>query len=152
MSGMRYVRPRSLTWWAGTFLIAMGVVQAAGVPSGGEGTLGAVLGVLHALAGGVATIGGAGASPAALIGLGLGMIGVRDAMIRNEDAAEERLGVTLQAMAPATDYDMDGVDADDVFGFDADPTPQGEVYPVPDGESPLPPGVRDPYGPGGSRE
>lgn len=147
MNGVRYVRPRSLTWWAGAFLIAMGVLQAAGLPTGGEGAFGAFVGVLSALAGGVATLGGAGGSPAALIGLGLGMIGMRDALIRNENAADERMVYTMQAMQPATDYDMDGVD----FQFDEDPPGSGKVYPDPKDESPLPAGVRDPWHDGGSR-
>jgi hypothetical protein len=151
---MRYLRPTSLTWWAGVFLIAMGVLQAAGLPSSWSDGASGLTGVLAALAGALAALAagpGADAAPAALIGLGAGLIGLRDALIReggiqdfNAEHRHRELIETLggQSTKSPRDASFDGADEFETFG---------EVYPLPDGESPLPPGVRDPYGPGGSR-
>lgn len=148
---MRYVRPKSLSWWAGVLMIAMGVAQAAGLPSGGAGgALGAVMGVLNALAGAAAMIGGVPASPASLIFMGLGVIGLRDAIQRERDHVDSLHDETMMNLAfiearqggeMATEADMFGDDEGDA---DLD-------FSEPDGESPLPPGVRDPWGDGGSR-
>lgn len=46
--GMRYLRPKSLTWWSGVGLIALGIYSRS----------------------------------ADMIGIGLGMIGMRDALYR----------------------------------------------------------------------
>jgi hypothetical protein len=141
---MRYVRPKSLTWWAGVILIAMGVLQAAGLPSAWEAGAQGLTGVLAALTGVLAALTGAGgeyASPGSLIATGVGMIGLRDALVRNEAEAEDRMAYTLQAMQMA-EWTVGGEDA---------VPPDEDEWPMPEGESPLPPDVRDPYGPGGSR-
>lgn len=139
---MRYIRPKSLTWWAGVFLIVMGILQAAGLPEAWvEGQTG-VTGVLQALTGALAAIlGGAGGdvAPAALIGLGGGLVGLRDALIRDRAAQQEELDDALDYLGSA----MARAD----FG-----TVPSATYPTPLDEDDLPPGVIDPYGPGGSRE
>lgn len=94
MMGFRYFRPQSLTWWGGALLIATGIMQALGWPAGliqsasGEpGVLDVMVTVLLALVGaeeaGMQT-------PAALIGLGAGLIGLRDAQQRHHD---QRMGM-----------------------------------------------------------
>lgn len=141
---MRYFRPRSLTWWAGVFLIAMGILQAAGWPSAWVEGADGLTGVLAALTGALtAILGGPGAdvAPAALIGLGAGLIGLRDAMVR--DRAENRARFEATMMAVSTE------DTESVIGSDEPFDPNAHL---PAGESPLPPGVVDPFGPGGSRE
>jgi hypothetical protein len=134
---MRYIRPTSLSWWAGVFLIVLGALEAAGLPSqwaagseGREGALEALMAVLTSLTG------ADGASPAALISLGLATIGIRDAIKRQEfDPGEVRM------------IDILG---DEDFHFDDDDDDDFDRR-QPDGESPLPPGVIDPFAPGGSR-
>lgn len=70
---MRYIRPRSLTWWSGLFALAVGLASLV-VPSSYQVTqIGALLAILA---------GGGDASPAALIALGLGLIGLRDRLER----------------------------------------------------------------------
>ncbi|WP_149589989.1 hypothetical protein [Tabrizicola flagellatus] len=70
---MRYIRPTSLTWWAGLLAFATGAASLA-LPA---------TGTLADLARLVATLAGSGdASPAALIALGLGLIGLRDRIER----------------------------------------------------------------------
>jgi hypothetical protein len=70
---MRYIRPTSLTWWAGLLATATGT-GALVLP--GHGTLSDLAGLVAALA-------GAGdASPVTLIALGLGLIGLRDRLER----------------------------------------------------------------------
>mgnify|MGYP006294682011 CR=1 FL=1 len=70
---MRYVRPRSLTWWAGLSAILTGLA-ALTLPASGP------LGVLSCL---VALLAGSGdASPAGLVFLGLGLIGLRERIER----------------------------------------------------------------------
>jgi hypothetical protein len=70
---MRYIRPRSLTWWAGLMAIATGTANMA-LPATGP---------LAELARLVTLLSGSGdASPAALIALGLGLIGLRDRLER----------------------------------------------------------------------
>ena len=71
---MRYFRPTSLTWWAGLVAMLTGIASVA-LPT----TTGA-LGELSRL---VALLAGSGdASPAGLIFLGLGLIGLRDRIER----------------------------------------------------------------------
>jgi hypothetical protein len=70
---MRYIRPRSLTWWAGLMAVATGTATMA-LPATGP---------LAELARLVTLLSGSGdASPAALIALGLGLIGLRDRLER----------------------------------------------------------------------
>ncbi len=70
---MRYIRPTSLTWWAGLLAFATGAASLA-LPATGP---------LADLARLVAMLAGSGdASPAALIALGLGLIGLRDRLER----------------------------------------------------------------------
>jgi len=69
---MRYVRPNSLTWWAGLLAMLTGIASLA-LPS-------TPLGELSRL---VALLAGSGdASPAGLMFLGLGLIGLRDRIER----------------------------------------------------------------------
>jgi hypothetical protein len=70
---MRYIRPRSLTWWAGLMAVATGTATMA-LPATGP---------LAEIARLVTLLAGSGdASPAALIALGLGLIGLRDRLER----------------------------------------------------------------------
>ena len=70
---MRYIRPNSLTWWAGCLAMLTGLISVA-LPTAGP------LGELSRL---VALLAGTGdASPAGLIFLGLGLIGLRDRIER----------------------------------------------------------------------
>jgi hypothetical protein len=70
---MRYVRPNSLTWWAGLSAILTGLA-ALTLPASGP------LGELSRL---VALLAGSGdASPAGLVFLGLGLIGLRERIER----------------------------------------------------------------------
>jgi hypothetical protein len=64
----RYFKPRSVTWWAGVFLVVMGATL--GVDEGYD--IGAVADVIRAWTEGI--------GPAALIGQGLGLIGLRGAL------------------------------------------------------------------------
>lgn len=70
---MRYVRPNSLTWWAGLLAMFTGIASRA-LPATGS------LGELSRF---VALLAGSGdASPAGLMFLGLGLIGLRDRVPR----------------------------------------------------------------------
>ena len=70
---MRYIRPASLTWWAGLLATATGT-GALVLPEDGT---------LATLARLVAMLAGTGdAAPATLIALGLGLIGLRDRVER----------------------------------------------------------------------
>ncbi len=70
---MRYIRPTSLTWWAGLLAMLTGLASVT-LPMAGA------LGELSRL---VALLAGTGdASPAGLIFLGLGLIGLRDRLER----------------------------------------------------------------------
>jgi hypothetical protein len=70
---MRYIRPTSLTWWAGLFAVATGVALLV-MPV--TRPLGEVARIVVMLAGSGDT------SPAGLIALGLGLIGLRDRLER----------------------------------------------------------------------
>jgi hypothetical protein len=70
---MHYIRPTSLTWWAGLFAVATGVALLA-MPA--TKPLGEVARIVVMLAGSGDT------SPAGLIALGLGLIGLRDRLER----------------------------------------------------------------------
>ena len=65
---MNYFKPKSVTWWAGIGLTAMGVALAAheGFDLGGFGVF------VDALVG--------GQKPATLIGQGMGLVGLRGAL------------------------------------------------------------------------
>ena len=67
---MRYFHPKSVTWWSGVVSIAAGVVTIISPEQ-------AVIAELVA-----AFTGAASASPAMLISLGMGLIGIRDKMER----------------------------------------------------------------------
>lgn len=70
---MRYIRPNSLTWWAGLAALLTGAASLL-LPEHGE---------LAALSQLVADLAGAGdAAPMTLISLGLGLIGLRDRIER----------------------------------------------------------------------
>lgn len=70
---MRYFRPSSLTWWAGLLAMLTGIASVT-LPATGP------LAELSRL---VALLAGSGdASPAGLILLGLGLIGLRDRIER----------------------------------------------------------------------
>lgn len=70
---MRYIRPTSLTWWSGLLAAVTGVGVLV-LPATGP---------LGELARFVALLAGSGdASPAGLIFLGLGLIGLRDRLER----------------------------------------------------------------------
>ncbi|GAB4387771.1 hypothetical protein [Albidovulum sp.] len=70
---MRYVRPKSLTWWAGVLSMLTGTASVA-LPATGP---------LAELARLVALLAGTGdASPSGLVFLGLGLIGLRDRIER----------------------------------------------------------------------
>jgi hypothetical protein len=70
---MRYLRPKSLTWWSGVASISVGAAMLA-MP--GDYALTEVGRFISMLAG------GGDASPAALIFLGTGLIGIRDRLER----------------------------------------------------------------------
>lgn len=70
---MRYLRPRSLTWWAGALSVATGAAVLAMPDDARLTEFGRLLAMLA---------GSADASPAALIFLGMGLIGIRDRLER----------------------------------------------------------------------
>ena len=73
MTGIRYFRPKSLTWWTGLAMIAVGIASLA-LPDSE---------VASELAIAIRALTGEGASsPGMLIGSGLGLIGIRDAIQR----------------------------------------------------------------------
>ena len=69
---MRYIRPTSLTWWAGLSSIAIGILMLSGA-GGWANELGRFVTILA---------GGQDACPAALMALGTGLIGIRDKLSR----------------------------------------------------------------------
>ena len=69
---MRYIRPKSMTWWAGVFSIGIGIAMMAGA-----GRWTNEFGVLIAM-----LSGNGDSSPAAMMGLGFGLIGIRDKLSR----------------------------------------------------------------------
>ncbi|PRX28997.1 hypothetical protein SAMN05216257_10478 [Meinhardsimonia xiamenensis] len=71
--GLRYIRPKSLTWWAGVLSVATGVASVVLPPSGSLSELARLISLLA---------GSGDASPAGLIFLGLGLIGLRDRIER----------------------------------------------------------------------
>jgi drug/metabolite transporter (DMT)-like permease len=66
---MKYIRPASLTWWAGLFALSVGIAAMALPDTPQLSQLGALVGILA---------GGGDTSPAGLIALGLGLIGLRE--------------------------------------------------------------------------
>lgn len=70
---MKYIRPKSLTWWTGLFSLAVGMASMVMPDSYQVTQIGAL----------VANLAGSGdSSPAALIVIGLGLIGLRDSIER----------------------------------------------------------------------
>jgi hypothetical protein len=78
---MRYVLPKSLTWWAGIAAIMIGLAALALPESGPLGELSGAIAML---------IGANDAAPATLITLGLGLIGLRDRLERAIPSREKR--------------------------------------------------------------
>lgn len=78
---MRYVLPKSLTWWAGLTAILIGLAALA-LPE--SGPLGELAGIIAEF------IGADDAAPATLITLGLGLIGLRDRLERAIRSGEKR--------------------------------------------------------------
>jgi hypothetical protein len=78
---MRYVLPKSLTWWAGLAAILIGLLALA-LPE--SGPLGELAGLIAQL------IGANDAAPATLITLGFGLIGLRDRLERATRSPEKR--------------------------------------------------------------
>jgi hypothetical protein len=70
---MRYFRPNSLTWCAGILAIVTGIASAASPADGPIGELARLIAQLT---------GASDTSPAGLIALGLGLIGLRDRLER----------------------------------------------------------------------
>jgi hypothetical protein len=70
---MKYVRPQSLTWWSGVAAATTGVAVMAMPGSVAITETGKFIALLA---------GGADASPAALLFLGTGLIGIRERMER----------------------------------------------------------------------
>lgn len=70
---MRYIRPKSLTWWAGLLALSTGTGVLALPEQGGLADLARLVALLS---------GSGDTSPAALIALGLGLIGLRERIER----------------------------------------------------------------------
>ena len=82
--GSGYLKPTSVTWWAGVGLIVMGIVAATGwAPDVGSADAG-VGGVINAVLSALSTLLGAGdigsMSPQFMIVNGIGLIGIRKAI------------------------------------------------------------------------
>ncbi len=71
---MRYIHPKSLTWWAGVLSVATGMGAIAMPDAYALSQIGQLVGILA---------GGSDNSPAGLIALGLGLIGIRDKLERS---------------------------------------------------------------------
>ena len=69
---MRYFQPKSITWWGGISLMAIGIAMMV-FPSSNLGEVSTVLAVLN---------GGGDASPAGSFLLGMSIVGLRDKMER----------------------------------------------------------------------
>ena len=78
---MRYVLPKSLTWWAGLAAVLIGLLALALPEHGPLGELSQLIAQL---------IGANDAAPATLITLGLGLIGLRDRLERGLRSGEKR--------------------------------------------------------------
>lgn len=68
---MKYIRPKSLTWWSGVFALSVGLAALIVPDSYQVGQIGSLVAMLA---------GGSDASPAGLMALGLGLIGIRAAI------------------------------------------------------------------------
>jgi predicted cobalt transporter CbtA len=66
---MYYFHPKSLTWWAGVAMTAIGIALMLGADNPALGITGTVLSAL--------TGGDSNAAPANLILMGLGLVGIR---------------------------------------------------------------------------
>jgi drug/metabolite transporter (DMT)-like permease len=73
--GFRYFRPVSLTWWSGALMIIIGVLMILNPDSNKASAIAEVL----------AAFSGGDSSPASLIFLGSGLIGLGDKFARKED-------------------------------------------------------------------
>lgn len=69
----KYFRPHSLTWWAGVGSVLIGVAKIVMPASMALSEIGSLITMLS---------GGVDSSPASLIFMGLGLIGVRDYLER----------------------------------------------------------------------
>jgi hypothetical protein len=76
---MNYIRPKSMTWWAGVFSIAIGIAMMAGA-GGWANEFGVLISMLS---------GGGDSSPAAMMGLGFGLIGIRAKLSKAFDDADD---------------------------------------------------------------
>lgn len=73
---MKYIKPKSLTWWAGIFALVVGIASLA-IPDNYQlSQLGQLVSMLS---------GGQDANPASLIAMGLGLIGIRGAISGGTD-------------------------------------------------------------------
>jgi hypothetical protein len=72
---MRYLHAHSVTWWAGVGAIMTGVAGLFGLDHPAYGQVATIVSTL---------MGGGDASPAGLIVLGFGLIGIRDKLSRME--------------------------------------------------------------------
>lgn len=70
---IRYLQAKSLTWWAGVGSIACGIAGLSGLDHPAYGQVATVISSM---------LGGGDASPAGLIVIGLGLIGIRDKLER----------------------------------------------------------------------
>ena len=71
---MRYIRPKSLTWWAGAIAVVLGVLNLFLPDSYQLNQLGALVSILS---------GGTDSNPASIIAMGLGLIGLGDKFERH---------------------------------------------------------------------
>jgi hypothetical protein len=72
---IRYLQAHSLTWWAGVLSVGIGGAGIAGLDHPAYGQIATVISTM---------LGGTDASPASLIVLGFGLIGIRDKLSRME--------------------------------------------------------------------
>ena len=70
---MRYFQPKSVTWWSGLLSVVLGLLMLARPDLEAAGQIATVLSALN---------GGADTSPAGMILLGAGLIGLRDKLER----------------------------------------------------------------------
>jgi hypothetical protein len=126
--------------------IALGIIQASGVlerPDVHEsagGILNAVGAALTALLGGQGT-------PAGLIVLGVGLIGIRDKLQREADLGDARYWAEIERDGSFDEEWIGNPHPDDLRAEKAYNPNEN----LPEGESDFPEGVVDPYGPEGSR-
>ena len=71
---MRYIKPKSLSWWSGAGLVALGLAAMFVPDSYALTQLGTTITLLS---------GGTDASPGVMLATGLGIIGLRDKLERS---------------------------------------------------------------------